>query len=311
LKLGRILWNRVHSAKLLLEVCSYTEGLNSFLYFRENHNLKRLIGDLVVEGGLGLYTQSLMPPISGNSRALVKERVLVLHCVESSTVNQAGATYYVGQAGAEGGRTRASDALNRSYIQLLDDPSISRRHFRIHFESADSTFRISDLGSASGVLIRIPHLCGAMRVGHKLRVQDTICVGKHHLTVEDLSKECVRLKCVAPAGSPIEDRSFTIDCGGALLGRDPNSVIPFTALKDGKVLGIDSAVSTSQCRITREQARDGADFVVSDGGEKPSRNGTWLLSRNGTLPLEEGTELILGNSRFTIQLGTTIVECPL
>ena len=306
-----VLYLFLHLLLFDTELSLLIEGLLSIQHFRENHNLKRLIGDFVIEGGLGLYTQSAMPPFSEDSRRLVKEKVLMLHCVESSTLNQAGATYHVGQAGAEGGRTRVTDALNRSYIQLLDDPSISRRHFRIQFESADSTFRISDLGSASGVLIRIPHSCGVVRVGHKLKVHDTICVGKHHLTVEDLSSDSVRLRCVAPAGSPIEERSFTIGSDGALLGRDAKSAVPFTALKDGKLLGIDSAVSMSQCQIARVQAHGGADFIVSDGGETPSRNGTWLLSRNGTLPLEEGAELIIGNSRFTIQLGTTIVECPL
>jgi pSer/pThr/pTyr-binding forkhead associated (FHA) protein len=255
-----------------------------------------------------LYTQTATPPTTKFSRALTKERILVLHCVESSTENQAGTTYYVGQAGAEGGRTRATDALSRSYVQLLDDPTVSRRHFRIYFEAADSTFHISDLGSVSGVLVRIPHSSGVVRVGHTLRERDTICVGKHHLAVEDLGQETVRLRCVAPAGSPIEEQSFTIGRGGALLGRAPDSAVPFTALKDGKLLGIDKAVSTSQCRIAAVQTLDRTDFIVSDGGEKPSRNGTWLLNRNGTWPLEEGTELVIGNSRFTVQLGTTIVE---
>lgn len=271
--------------------------------------MKRLIGDLVFEGGLGLYTQSAMPPTSDFSRALTKERILVLHCVESSTENQAGATYYVGQAGAEGGRTRATDALSRSYVQLLDDPTVSRRHFRISFEAAESSFHIGDLGSASGVLVRIPHSSGGfVRVGHTLCEHDTICVGKHHLAVEDLGQETIRLRCVAPAGSPIEERSFTIGKDGALLGRAPDSAVPFTALKDGKLLGIDKAVSTSQCRIAAVQTLDKTDFIVSDGGDKPSRNGTWLLNRNGTWPLEEGTELVIGNSRFTVQLGATIVE---
>lgn len=50
--------------------------------------------------------------------------MLILQCVESSTSGQTGVTYYVGQAGADGGRTRKSDAIDRHYVQVLTCASL-------------------------------------------------------------------------------------------------------------------------------------------------------------------------------------------
>jgi hypothetical protein len=85
----------------------------------DNINLRRLINDFVEEGGLGLYSNPSTTDVEGPRRALVIERMLILQCVESTTPGQAGVTYRVGQGGAEGGRTRKSDAIDRHFVQVF------------------------------------------------------------------------------------------------------------------------------------------------------------------------------------------------
>lgn len=291
----------------------------------QNHNLKRLISDLIREGGGGLYTQpkQSLPcdmPIAP-SRQLVKERMLILHCIESSSQGQTGRAYVIGQGGADGGRTRKTDALSRSWVPFLDDPSVSRKHFKISFFAGQ--FHISDLGSGSGVLVRIPRA-----VGHTLHVGTIIAVGKHQLKCTGICAQgsdraageppSLRLLVIAPSGSPMEGREFEIGQGEvATLGRKEDCTISFT-VSQGKegAMGIDSAISMVHCRIIsfRAPGEGSHRFVVLDGSEhKPSSNGTWVRlspmhQDSEPWPLEAGTEVVVGSSRFQVELGDTVTE---
>jgi hypothetical protein len=277
----------------------------------ENHNLKRLIDDLVEEGGMGLYSKPNGQK-EGRRRALVQEQLLILRCVESSSPEQIGITHHVLQSGAEGGRTRKLDALNRNFIQLLDDATVSRRHVQISFETGPGGgFRIRDLGSGSGVQVRIPY-----ETGHTLAPGDTICLGKHQLLVADIDVQSLNLRCTSPSGSPLEDCEFSIGHDGAVLGRRQTCDVSFTTEVEGKIMGIDSAISMSHARIVSffDEDMQIRRFVVMDGSEeRPSSNGTWLRlspTKQESLPwpLGQGTELVIGSSRFRVSLDATVIE---
>jgi hypothetical protein len=263
----------------------------------DNINLKRLITDLVNEGGLGLYTKSSMttnnksgksPAASENAenvkvnsnvsshvakskttpartpRALVREKILILQCVESTTPGYSNVVYHVGQDGAEGGRIQKSIVFDRQFIQLLDDPTCSRKHFHINFNEKTSQFEICDLGSTSGVLVRIFH-----NDGYTLNKSDIICFGKHQLIVEDITtinhekasssshsniSGCLTLKCIAPEGSPLENTLYTIESKNGregTIGRNQNSDISFTVMNQAsnKLVGVDGAISSEHARI--------------------------------------------------------------
>jgi len=246
----------------------------------------------------------------------VKERVLVLKCVESSYPGQCGQVYHVGEEGAEGGRTFKYDALDRHFVQLFDDPTCSRRHFEITFNDKSGQFQIRDLGSTSGVLVRISH-----EQGTELHVGTAICLGKHQLIVDEIKEHTegsahLQLRCAAPASSPLEGKGFDVGIEGAILGRKHGIAISFTALVDGRMLGVDSKISMVHARVVHQfDATTGANrFVVFDGSEKrPSSNGTWLRlsptnEASKTWPLFEGTELVVGSSRFRVGEGKTVSE---
>ena len=273
--------------------------------------MKRLIDDLVEEGGLGLYSKP-QGATEGALRALVKEQLLILRCVESSSPEQNGITHHVLQSGAEGGRTRKSDALNRNFIQLLDDATVSRRHFEISFEEgAGGGFQIRDLGSGSGVQVRISY-----ENGHTLALGETICLGKHQLLVAEVDAQSLLLRCTSPTGSPLENREFRVGLEGALLGRRQTCDVSFTTEVEGKVMGIDSAISMNHARIVSFYDADMQlqRFVMMDGSEeRPSSNGTWLRlspmhQESGNWPLRQGTELVIGSSRFRVTLDSTVIE---
>mmetsp|Transcript_77234 Transcript_77234/g.151268 ORF Transcript_77234/g.151268 Transcript_77234/m.151268 type:complete len:365 (-) Transcript_77234:192-1286(-) len=294
----------------------------------ENHNLKRLINDLVEEGGAGLYTKLAAPAsegVSGPRRVLMKEKLLVLNCVESSS-GQTGGIHYVGQRGAEGGRMRPTEAAaSTNYIQLHDDPSCSRRHFKISYDNGE--FSIYDLGSGTGTLVQIPH-----SNGHALAKGDIFCMGKHQFLVEDMnepeeSPNCppdskpgselnwrLRLRCVSPVGSPLENKAFSVGHDGATLGRGSESTIPFTVNAGDKYRVVDTAVSTQHARIVPFTSEGRRRFVLLDGSEeRPSSNGTWIRLSPIHKPssawlLIDGIDFVVGSNRFTVSSSSTIIE---
>jgi pSer/pThr/pTyr-binding forkhead associated (FHA) protein len=292
----------------------------------ENHNMKRLIEDLVEEGGLGLYTKLPTADSNGGLRALKKEKLMVLTCLESSSGN-IGTTHYINQKGAEGGRMRLDSphAASAMYIQMENDPTLSRRHFKVSYHTG--RFWVSDLGSGTGTLVRIPH-----SNGHALSLGDLVCVGKHQFLVEDVSvatdgstgqlernvgesaSSSIRLRCVYPSGSPLENKTFSLGSGGATLGRGPENTVSFTTRVGDKYRVVDTAVSAQHARIVHLANEPSPHFVVLDGSEeRPSSNGTWMRlspmhEPSREWPLHNGAQLVLGNSRFQVSMITTVIE---
>ncbi|GMH47280.1 hypothetical protein TrRE_jg7600 [Triparma retinervis] len=88
-----------------------------------NHNLKRLLTDMIEAGDKALYCQEEGADMEeekdkGPSVALVKEQVLVCKClgpVESTWNNK---TFRVGEDGAQGGRRRPKEQTSKEFIQV-------------------------------------------------------------------------------------------------------------------------------------------------------------------------------------------------
>jgi len=279
-----------------------------------NHNLKRLIDDLVQEGGAGLYTPSqLDAPTAaaggGPPRVLVRERLLVMRCSESSAADQRGRAFRIPQAGAEGGRRRRSEAADRHFVQVSEDKNVSRQHFDVSYDAGAGAFRVRDVGSASGTFLRVSH-----GEGRPLYPGDMFRLGRHELLVDAGAAGGLRLRCVAPEGSPLQSSEYEVGVNGATLGRNKSSSVCFAVDVDGVAMGIDQAISSVHARIACVPGSSPRAYVLLDGSsDRPSSNGTWfrmspMHEQSRHFPLAEGTELLVGLSRFTVSIEETVVE---
>ena len=181
------------------------------LHLIPNHNLKRLLRDMLVEGrGDALYlpdatddkhtcsndnvTSSTTTDHSnhGNSNhsakgsgsmALVREKVLNLKCLGPNESEWNNRSFKVTESGCIGGRRRptvtAENQQNRLNFIQFTEATVSRRHFEIWYDKDVEEFRIRDLGSAGGTFVRI-------RPGksHTMVPGTMIMVGKHQLVAE-------------------------------------------------------------------------------------------------------------------------------
>mmetsp|Transcript_26977 Transcript_26977/g.29416 ORF Transcript_26977/g.29416 Transcript_26977/m.29416 type:complete len:526 (-) Transcript_26977:546-2123(-) len=149
-----------------------------------NMNLKKLIQDIINEGGAGFYTNDI-----SNRDRLVEvcpERILILECLGPSDSDWNQQSFQVGKYGCVGGRKHnPEDAYNSREIVLFKDITVSRRHFEIT-QSPDPSgksknFYIRDLGSAGGTFIRI--MFGTRKQLHPGMI---ILIGKHQFTVSSI-----------------------------------------------------------------------------------------------------------------------------
>jgi U-box domain/FHA domain len=123
-----------------------------------NMNMKKLIQDLINEGGAGLYaTDSL-----DKDRVIdvYAEKVLILKCLGPPESDWNGQSYQVTRYGCIGGRRRSNteekDNLPPRQIMLFRDSTVSRKHFEIApAPGIQGKYAIRDLGSAGGTFIRI------------------------------------------------------------------------------------------------------------------------------------------------------------
>ena len=257
-----------------------------------NHNLKRLVDDLVREGGAGLY-EKCEEKIERHA-CIEKEPVLLLKCLGPAESEWHGRTFEVRSEGCIGGRRRGDD--DTTLFMAFGDATVSRRHFEISRQG--DGFYVSDLKSASGTFTRL-------RSEHALRPGEVFLVGKHQLRVVavDSNPPHLELQCVQPEGSPLQHQVFDVGTAGATLGRKACHVIAFSRDVDGTPVGVDSSVSNEHATITYDAGKGG--FVLRDAS---STNGTWVRLDTERVPLATNDELLVGSIRFLCTATETIVE---
>ncbi len=154
-----------------------------------NLNLKRLIYDLVAEGGQGLAAKPTAHPASaeeaGGETAFGFEDVMVLRCLGPAESDWMGKVQVVTKEGVAGGRRRSSAGGREAMV--FQDTTVSRRHFEAGWGPLDEagagagarrSFYIQDLGSAGGTYLRLRH-----REALALHDGAMILVGKHQFIV--------------------------------------------------------------------------------------------------------------------------------
>lgn len=275
-----------------------------------NHNLKRLMEDLVREGGSGLYTRRVGAP--HRSASLVAEPVLLLRCLGPGDSEWNGRTFEVCREGVIGGRRRPSMGGDEDRdFMVFADSTVSRRHFEILYKGR---FRLRDLGSASGTFRRLrPDATAPLKVG------TVVMLGRHQLCVvaepssrlEGDDDPALELECFAPEGSPLQGSAFHLGPDGATLGRRATTTIPFSSQVNGELVGVDSSISAEHARVTYDVDRK--TFYIADGNArgKPSTNGTWIrlpATANDGFDLVTNDELLVGSVRFHVTVTRSIVE---
>ena len=169
------------------------------LHLIPNHNLKRLLRDMLIEGRAdalyckvedlneedvdeGEQDKERSESISSTPlTALVREKVLHLTCLGPADSELNNRSFHVTESeGCIGGRRRpqeidAEQHKNMNYIQFTE-VTISRRHFKIMFDSKSQYFCVQDLGSAGGTYIRME-----AGKGLPIRIGTMFMVGKHQL----------------------------------------------------------------------------------------------------------------------------------
>eukprot|EP00903_Cladosiphon_okamuranus_P019148 g17614.t2 len=184
-----------------------------------NLNLRRLIKDLLAEGGEGLYLQRADSDSSdgdrdGGSRggepgqvaleqggvvdtkqergreqdreyrfALVAEQILVLKCLGPTDSDWNDKSFRVTERGCVGGRKQPAMLAGADFMQF-SDATVSRRHFGVVFDKEEKQFSLCDFGSAGGTFVRL-----ATGVPTPLYPGMMIMLGKHQLEVTELSSD--------------------------------------------------------------------------------------------------------------------------
>eukprot|EP00586_Coscinodiscus_wailesii_P005419 CAMPEP_0172486438 /NCGR_PEP_ID=MMETSP1066-20121228/15030_1 /TAXON_ID=671091 /ORGANISM="Coscinodiscus wailesii, Strain CCMP2513" /LENGTH=594 /DNA_ID=CAMNT_0013252407 /DNA_START=85 /DNA_END=1866 /DNA_ORIENTATION=- len=181
-----------------------------------NHNLKRLIRDMIKEGGESLYcadenantplrrqtipaltddpdTCNTPAPADNNASknidksprlALVREMVLTCRCLGPPESDWNGRSFRLAESSEPtllGGRRRPHEHVQNSDFVQFTDATVSRRHFEIKF-LGERQFALRDLGSAGGTFVRIPP-----RKGVPLVPGTMIMLGKHQLLAMESS----------------------------------------------------------------------------------------------------------------------------
>lgn len=158
-----------------------------------NHNLKRLIKDLITEGGTALYQiedNAEMAEAEGDGSncpyryALVPETVLILKCLGPVESDFNLRSFRVTEKGCMGGRKRPQSHHAGLDFMHLNDATVSRTHFELMYIQSERQFRIKDKGSAGGTFIRVP-----FGVPKPLFPGLMIMLGKHQLLVKRAGQE--------------------------------------------------------------------------------------------------------------------------
>jgi len=148
-----------------------------------NHNLKRLIEDLLAEGGHGLIHQAREEDVEEEQEELVLayEKTLNVKCLGPADSPFCSRNIRITKQGMSGGRKRQANGIKDTVI--FTDATVSRRHFDIDFNEELDEFTITDLGSAGGTFLRVP-----FGEGKPIHENMMILVGKHQFQAIDFVK---------------------------------------------------------------------------------------------------------------------------
>lgn len=143
-----------------------------------NLNMKKLIQDLIEEGGSGLYTID----ISDKSRLfdVYPEKIIIMKCLGPPESDWNGRDFQVTPYGCMGGRKVVEPPVGREVVAFRDS-TVSRKHFEIMCDATTKKYQIRDVGSAGGTFIRIPY--GEKRELHPGMM---LLIGKHQFTVSSI-----------------------------------------------------------------------------------------------------------------------------
>lgn len=123
-----------------------------------NTIMKKLIQDLVLEGGLGLYKIDSL--LAHRVIDIVKRKTLILTCHGATESEWLGKSIVIQSNGCIGGRgqsmlTAQEKAMNRDVV-IFSDLEVSRRHFEIALmNETQEMFGLRDVGSTGGCFIRL------------------------------------------------------------------------------------------------------------------------------------------------------------
>ncbi|CAN0400253.1 unnamed protein product [Pylaiella littoralis] len=210
-----------------------------------NLNLRRLIKDLLVEGGEGLYLHHADSDSDGRDEdprevpgergqaegrrwerykeenreyrfALVAEQILVLKCLGPTDSDWNDKSFRVTERGCVGGRKQPAMLAGADFMQF-SDATVSRRHFGIVFDKEEKQFSLCDFGSAGGTFVRL-----ASGAHTPLYPSMMIMLGKHQLEVTEVSPTDTLVDTVDADGDAImaEDKGG----GDASRSRPPRPV---------------------------------------------------------------------------------------
>ena len=146
-----------------------------------NINLKKVIADLVAEGGRGLYTQDIADP--GREVEVTRQKVVVMRCLGPVESEWSLQSFQVNHRGCRGGRLSAGESgAGGKESVLFKDITVSRTHFEIRYDEARDKYQLKDLGSVGGTFTRL-HF-GSSK---PLEEQDMVLIGKHQFVVSYVS----------------------------------------------------------------------------------------------------------------------------
>lgn len=142
-----------------------------------NLNLKKLIQDLMYEGGSGLYCLDN----ADQSRLfdVYPEKIVVLKCLGPPESEWNGQSFQITPIGCVGGRKVVNPGTRE--VVAFRDSTVSRKHFEVCCDLVTKKYSLRDLGSAGGTFIRIPY-----NERRELHPGMMLLIGKHQFTVSSI-----------------------------------------------------------------------------------------------------------------------------
>ena len=142
-----------------------------------NTNIKKIIADLISEGGRGLYTSDISDP--SREVEVTKQKVLIMKCLGPVESEWSMQSFQVNHRGCRGGRLSATEGGScEKESVLFKDITVSRSHFEIRYQEERDRYQIKDLGSVGGTFTRL--LFGSSKL---LEENDMVLIGKHQFIV--------------------------------------------------------------------------------------------------------------------------------